>query len=310
MRGHAEPRRDWLPALVIAALASVGVGLTQPGLSRSLHAAKAREDVYLFPPPAELRVATLGYRAAVVDMLWAKLRVEYGMHLVEKRPFPDTSHYLDALLELEPDYAPVFKYADTMLCYRQDGGTAADARSARVYLTRGIEARPDDHDVWLHYGQFMAFMAASYLTSREEIEEWRVLGASALARAAELGDDPTRSIAAANLLSKSGEREAAVRTLERAYSLTDDEPTREGIARKLADLQAEDVRDRAQEDTGFIERMSRQRWPFLPRAAALLVGPGRDTLECVGQTAATDPTCALDWQPQLPSSRHHEGARH
>jgi tetratricopeptide (TPR) repeat protein len=302
--------RDWLPALLVAALGAAGVALTQPGLSRSLHATKAREDVYLFPPPAELRVATLGYRAAVVDMLWAKLRVEYGMHLVEKRPFPDTSHYLDALLELEPNYPQVFKYVETMLCYRQDGGTVADAHQVRAYLERGIAARPDDYEVWLHYGQFMAFMAASYLKSREEIEQWRIVGASALARAAELSDDPTRSIEAANLLNTGGEREAAVRTLERAYSLTDDEPTREHIAQKLASLHAEDVRDRAKEDGGFIERVWRDEWPFLPRAAALLVGPGRNTLACVGGAAAHEPACSADWQPRLPSSRHDESARH
>jgi tetratricopeptide (TPR) repeat protein len=301
------PRRtnDWLTALVIAVLGVIGVGLTQPRLASSLHAAKAREDVYLFPPPAELRVATLGYRAAVVDMFWAKLRVEYGMHLVEKRPFPDVSHYVDAILELEPDYAPVFKYVETMLLYSEDGGTAENAHRARAYLERGIAARPDDHDVWLHYGQFLAFMGASFLPSREEIEQWRVDGASALARAAELGDDPGRSVAAANLLSKHGERDAAVRTLERAYSLTDDENARAGIAVKLADLHAEDVRDRAMEDADFIERKWRARWPFLPRAGALLVGPGADALSCVGQAGARNPACALDWQPRLPS----EGAK-
>src|SRR5207237_966900 len=105
------------------------------------------EDVYLFPPPAQLEAGTLGYRAAAVDMIWVKLRVEYGMHFVEQRPFPDVTHYLDAILQLEPDYPPVFKYVDTMLSFHAGDATADDARAVRAYLERGLRARPDDHEV-------------------------------------------------------------------------------------------------------------------------------------------------------------------
>lgn len=297
--------RDVAVAVALTVIGGVGVAATQPGLARALHAAKAREDVYLFPPPAELKVATLGYHAAFVDMVWVKLRVEYGTHIVEKRPFPDAPHYVDALLELEPDFAPVFKYVDTMLCYHEPGGTEDDARRTRAYFERGIAARPYDHEVWLHYGQFLAFMAASFLTSKEEVERWRVDGAAALQRAVELGDDPNRSLAAATLLSTHGERAAAVRGLEQAYALTDDEHVREGIARKLAALEADDVRDRAREDASFVEKVWRAQWPFLPRTEALLVGPGRETLRCAGQVGADNAPCALDWGDRLPSAREH-----
>jgi hypothetical protein len=289
-------------ALVAIALGVLGVALTQPSLARGLHAAKAREDVYLFPPPEQLRVATLGYRAAVVDMLWVKLRIENGIHLLEKRPFPDAPHYFDALLELEPDFPPAFKYVDSMLCYREGSGER-EARLTRAYLERGIAARPNDHEVWLRYGQFLAFMGGSFLTSKEEIEQWRVDGAAALARAVELGDDPDRSLAAASLLSSHGANAAAVRVLEQTYALTDDEQERENIARKLADLHAEDVRDRAKNDLLFIESIWRDRWPFLPRTAVMLVGPGRDTLKCAGHEGSSDPACALGWSERVPSSK-------
>ncbi len=259
--------------------------------------------MYLFPPPTQLRIGTLGYNAAVVDMLWVKLRVEYGMHFVEARPFPDVTHYMDAILALEPDFFPIFKYADTMLCYHAGDGTADDARAARAYLERGIEARPEDHEVWLHYGQFLAFMAPTFLTAPEEIDEWRQVGANALQRAVELGDDPDRSIAAANLLDRHGERAAAVRALERAYALTDDEKTREIISIKLAQLHADDVRDRAKEDVGFIEKTWHSRWPFVARGTALLLGPAPDPLACAGPNGARDPACAMDWEPVLPSSK-------
>jgi hypothetical protein len=294
---------DRVGALVLAAVGAAGVALTQPSLARGIHAAKQREDVYLFPPPEQLRIGTLGYTAAAVDMLWVKLRVEYGMHFVEQRPFPDVTHYMDAILALEPDFFPVYKYADTMLCYHAGEGTADDARAARAYLERGIAARPDDHEVWLHYGQFLAFMSPSFLDSPEEIEAWRQKGATALERAVELGDDPSRSIEAANLLDRHGERAAAVRALERAYALTDDPETREIISIKLAQLHADDVRERAKEDVAFIEKAWKSRWPFVARGTALLLGPAPDPLACAGPQGARDPACAMDWEPVLPSSK-------
>ncbi len=118
----------------------------------------------------------------------------------------------------------------------------------------------------------------------------------------ELGDDPDRSLAAATLLSAHGARDAAVRALERAYALTDDAQTREGLARKLASLHAEDVRDRAAGDVAFIEGIWRSRWPFVPRGTALLVGPAADPLACAGQNAAEKPACSLDWKAMLPSA--------
>ena len=292
--------RDVVGAIAFVALGVAGVALTQPSLASGIHAAKEREDVYLFPPPAQLEVATLGYKAAAVDMLWAKLRVEYGMHFVEQRPFPDVAHYMDAILQLEPDYYPVYKYADTFLCYHAGDATADDARRARAFMERGIAARPDDHEVWLHYGQFLAFMSPSFLSATDEIEAWRREGAQALQRAVELGDDPDRSIAAANLLDRHGERGAAVRALERAYALTDDENTRALITMKLTQFHADDVRDRSKEDVEFIEGRWRSRWPFVARGTALLLGPAPDPLVCVGPKAR-DSKCAMDWEPVLPS---------
>ncbi|HSQ67725.1 MAG TPA: hypothetical protein VLM85_31155 [Polyangiaceae bacterium] len=288
--------------LTLALLAGAGgVAATQPGLARGLHASKAREDVYLFPPPEELKVATLGYRAAFVDVLWSDLRVQYGMHFVEKRPFPDVTHYLDAILGLEPDFAPVFRYVDTMVCYHHPQGTEADARTTRAYYERGIAARPNDHEVWLHYGQFLAFMSASYLTSQNEIDRWRTEGAAALARAVDLGDDPTRSLSAATLLSERGKRDAAVRALQRAYALTDDPATRATITLQLGQLEAADVSAKAADDAFFIQQRW-GRWPFLDRGAFLLLGPAPDPLSCAGSRGA-DPKCATDWESALPSSQ-------
>ena len=125
-------------------------------------------------------------------MLWAKLLVEYGTHFSEHREFTEIPRYVDAILELEPNYQPLYKYVDTMLAYRPMQGTESDVRLARVYLERRIRELPQDSRMWLRYGQFIAFIAPSFLKDDRDTQAWRKEGAEAMARAVELGADSRR----------------------------------------------------------------------------------------------------------------------
>jgi hypothetical protein len=255
--------------------------------------------VWLLPPPAELKAAALGYSAAGADLLWAKLLVEYGIHHSEHHPFPDLNLYLDAILALEPAYAPLYDYVDTMLVYRPGHGTEQDARAARRYLERGIEERRLDHRVWLRYGQFLAFLAPNFLKSESEKEEWRHVGADALMRAVELGADADRSLAAASMLNRWGKGDAARRFLRQALSLTDDDKTRAEIAASLHALNASEEQDSAERTIRAIEARWRRDMPFVPRGEFLLLGPGLDPTRCSGLSMSGKPSCAHDWDDAL-----------
>lgn len=299
-----EPREGVAPivgvavALLVASI--VGVAVTQPRLAATTKSVKQREDVYVLPPPAHLRAMTLGYHAAAIDLLWAKLLVEYGTHWQEHRPFDDLPRYIDAILQIEPDYAPIYRYVDTMLVYRPPRGYAADARLARTYLERGVKERPYDAKVWMQYGQFIAFIAPGFLEADDEKDRWRIDGAHAMIRAVELGADPDRAVSAATILSKRGENEAAIRSLRRAYSLTDSATEREEISRKLAKLSANAEREAAARDVQLVESRWRKDFPFLSRGEYLMVGPGPDPLRCAGRNRALE--CTSDWGPRLPSA--------
>jgi tetratricopeptide (TPR) repeat protein len=291
-------------AATIAIVAIAGLARLQPRLAAEAYAVKMGEDVYVLPPPAQLKTATLGHHAAVVDMLWAKLLVEYGQHWSERRAFPDLTKYLDAILALEPDYAPLYKYVDTLLLYRPPEGKEEDARLARRYLERGIRERPDDHVVWLAYGQFLAFLGPSWLPSEEEREKWRHEGALALLRAVELGAEAHNSLNAAATLSRFGQRPAAISQLRRAYALTDDPTTREQIAQKLGSLEAAGARDDAERDTRFIESRWRRDYPFVSRGMFLMMGPPIDPYQCAGLASSRELVdCNRSWQERLPSAQ-------
>ncbi|MBV9949143.1 MAG: hypothetical protein JOZ69_20005 [Myxococcales bacterium] len=293
--------RSWA-AWVLLVLAALGVARTQPALAAKVRTVKEKDEVYALPPPAELRAATLGWDAAAVDLLWAKLLVEYGIHWSEHREFRDVPRYVDAILAIEPTYAPVYRYVDTMLAYRPLQGTEDDVRRARGYLERGTRERPDDARVWMQYGQFIAFIAPSFLHDDAEREEWRKDGATAIGRAVELGADADGALTAASLLTRAGETRAAIRYLDRAYALTassGDPELHERIGRQLALFEAREQRDAAD----AVQRAVDERWqrelPGVSRQTYLLLGPAADPARCAGLRGARDPACARDWPTAL-----------
>jgi len=206
---------------IVFVVSAAGVAALQPHLADLAHEAGEREDVYSLPPPGQLHAATLGWDAAVVDGLWAKLLVEYGTHWSEHRDFEDTPRYADAILEIEPNYRPLYRYIETMMVYRPMQGTLADSRAARAYLLKGTQEYPDDAEMWMRYGQFLAYTGTSFLPDPKEQEAWREEGARAMERAVELGAEPDRAVAAASIFSKAGQLEAALETLQRAYTFTE-----------------------------------------------------------------------------------------
>jgi hypothetical protein len=289
----------WLVASLLA-VSALGVARTQPRLARIVHDAKEQSDVYALPPPAQLKLFALGYDAATVDLLWAKMLVAYGTHWHEKREF-HADPYLDAILEIEPSYGPAYRFADTLLCYRPLHATEADARKTRAILERGTRERPGDYMVWVEYGQFSVFLGPGYLTSADEAEKdrWRREGALALTRAVDLGAGTDTAVIAATILGQTGEREAAIASLERSYAYTDDPDRRADISRKLMRLDAMAESDKRERSLNLLESLWKRDWSFLTRDQYVLLAPMPDAARCAGPPSADDPACARDWETVL-----------
>jgi len=300
----------WLVAALLG-VSALGVARTQPRLAAVTHEVIERDDVYALPPPSQLHLFALGYDAAMVDLLWSSLLVAYGTHWHEKREFhPDP--FLDAILELEPDYGPIYRFADTLLCYRPLHATEADVRRARAILERGTRERPGDYQVWIEYGQFTAFLGPGFLTTADAAEKdrWRRDGALALTRAVELGADTRSAVIAATILGRTGELHASIEALQRALMVEDDPDKKDEIQAKLDRQRAAEQDEEAREKHRLAERAAeelrarvesgwRSTWPFVSRGVYLLLAPSPDAARCAGPERRTDPACASDWEAAL-----------
>ncbi|HQK20865.1 MAG TPA: HAT repeat-containing protein, partial [Polyangiaceae bacterium] len=150
--------RSLLIGLVLLACA-VMIGLSRPRLVEWLSQAKETSDVYVLPPPTVLARASLGYRAAVADYLWAHVLVTQGLRMGAKRPFQEVGQYLDAINHLDPAYREPYRLADSLLSHQAgDSDRAQSVRRARQILERGLIQFPYDAELWLNYGQFLAYI--------------------------------------------------------------------------------------------------------------------------------------------------------
>jgi hypothetical protein len=294
--------KDVVVASLLLVGSAAGVARTQPDLAATAHDVKPSDEVYSLLPPSQLHAATLGWDAAAVDVLWASLLVDYGTHWADKRDFPTIPRYVEAILELEPTYQPVYRYVDTLLPYRPLQGTAEDARQTRAILERGTRERPADSKLWTQYGQFLAFLGPSYLSDEAEKDAWRRAGAEAMGHAVELGADADRALSAASLLSRAGANEAAIGYLEHAYAFTE-HPSMADVHEKigiwLQKLKATGMRDAADSAAREIDARWRREMPSVDRDMYLLLGPAVDPARCAGVGKSFLPECSRDWESVL-----------
>ncbi|HMI88979.1 MAG TPA: hypothetical protein VK550_33100 [Polyangiaceae bacterium] len=275
------------------------IAYVRPRAIAGVRATKLDTDVLTLPPPALLVEASLGYRAALADLLYTSTVITYGIHGEEHRRWEFVGQYLDSIVALDPSFCQTYRYADTFIIYQAVGSPGPDeVRHARRLLEKGLEMCPSDGHLWLSAGQFMVFIGTQFLADDAEKASFRAAGAKMLARAAELVSDNEnvhwQALAAAGVFTREGNREAAIAFLERVYHITDDEKLKANVAGKLSGLRQEAAIDDAKHRSEVFNEIWRKDLPFLSRTGVLVLGPPYEPASCAG-TERASPECAESW---------------
>jgi hypothetical protein len=293
-------RASWwrLAAWTALAASVAGIGLSRSWLFPRFAKLREKSDVYALPSPDQVVVASLGYRSALADLLFAHVLVWHGLHFQEKRRLEFAADYLDTVSALDPTFREPYYYGDTLIAMQPMPPTREDYWRARKLLERGLENRPGDTELWLSAGQFMAYVAAPWLPDEKEKAEWKLAGARVLARACELvGSNqniPFHCITAASLFTKAGEREATIQFLERVLSVSDDEEIRAMATRWLQAALGEQARERLQVRANRLRNAWRADLPFVNLTQELVLGPPIAADRCAG-LGQTSSACATTW---------------
>jgi tetratricopeptide (TPR) repeat protein len=283
----------------LALAAAVTVGFVRPRLAETYHGIQARSDVYPLPPPAALLAASLGHRSALADMIFANVLVAYGIHVQEKRRLEFAGAYIDAVNALDPKFRDPYRFADTLLVYGPDEPKFQHYAKAREIFERGLQNLPYDTALWLTAGQFLTYLGGPHMPTPELQASWKLAGAKMLARACDLASEneaiPYHCIAAAGLLEHAGEREAAIRSLERIIAVSDDPNITSLALNFLSTHLSERNRERQEHRRTVFRSAWKADLPFVSKDMMLVVGPHTDVARCAGRSPRSDVDCVTSW---------------
>lgn len=294
-------------AVVVAALALAIV--SQLPVRAEHQDIKETTETYLLPPPKQLVVMSLGYRAAVADILWANVLVTQGLRLGERRRFDLAIEYTDAINELDPKWRDPYRLVDSLVTLQIKAAPLDQVYAVRRVLERGVKERPNDADLWLVLGTFVySIVPNSYLEDDpEEAEKWRRDGAEYMYRAAELAPADSnivwQTLGGARVFSEMGRFDRAIEMYNTILATTDDPALRARIETQLMELQ------RQQKVTGAqlygqarrraFENLVLENYPGVSIHQALILGHPRDTGACAGggrSVFGSKATCAKTWR--------------
>jgi len=279
-------KASWLAPLGLLLLSAIGVHTARGALSRDYQKTSTLSDVYALPNPDHLKLFSLGYRSALADLLFGRTLVAAGLHFSEKKVFEHLDGYLHAIVALEPRYRDVYYYADSLLTLSTVRMPARNYRIARDLQERGRRLFPDDAQLWISSGQFMTYLAVQWLPPEENPDEWRAAGAKVLEHACDIWpyqELPASCLGVTSLLSRLGEREATIRSLERLLAVADDPAVRLEASRRIDALLSEQAREQFHERIQKIELLHARDLPLTSRVEYQLIGPPWDAAACVGQ---------------------------
>lgn len=192
-------------------------------------------DTYYLPPEGALKVASLGYREALADLIWVKTVLYFGERATTSRDYRYLKRYLDAVLALNPRFRTVYFWAGGVTIYNLNRITNESVWTSIKYLEKGLKFFPGDWEI-------LFSLANNYLRELktddpEQAARWRQKGANLLWKAAHLGEGPAylHSLAA-KVWSERGRWELAYRRLQSVYRSTDNEEVRESVKNRMAEL--------------------------------------------------------------------------
>ncbi len=216
----------WTATLLLACVAAAA-GLFV-ALERQRPAAVRATELSYLPKGDYLKVAVLGYRQLVADLIWLQVVQQLGERSQTVAGYRWAFHAVDVLTDLDPKFAFAYQAAGSILSV-----WARLPKESNVLLAKGMRHNPD---VW----QLPFFLGYNYyfeLHDPGEAAKYFRL-ASALPGAPEY-----LPRLAARMSVEAGDPAAALELLQRLYVQTQDDRVRDGLARRIKEVVAErDIR--------------------------------------------------------------------
>ena len=184
---------------------------------------KGVEQSYL-PPGEYLKLAALGYRNVVADVIWLKAVQNFSGRNQSRAAYLAGYHAVDVATDLNPDFVHAYKASGTILSV-----WAKMPNESVAILKKGVQYNPT---IW----ELPFFLGYDYFYELHDPKT----AAKYFQQAASLPRAPGwLGKLAARMTVEAGDPDSALEFLQRLYQATSDERIREGLLERMREVEAE-----------------------------------------------------------------------
>lgn len=227
-----HPAVRWILAMVAMAVGILLMADSRTNASNLRASFPEGADLYYLPPARALKMASLGHREALADLIWVKAVIYFGERITARAQHTYLRRYIDTVITLNPDFKQVYLWAGAVMIYNMHRITNESVWASIHYLEKGHARFPRD---W----QILFALACNYLHELRTSDpvlgsKWRRIGADYLWKAANLGKGPPylHSLAA-KVWSEEGRLAVAHRRLQEIFLSTDNPEVRKSVRQRM-----------------------------------------------------------------------------
>jgi hypothetical protein len=282
--------------LALAVLAGLGAlsavsGLCLARANRLRDSWPPEADTFYLPPSSTLHVASLRHTELLADLIHARANVYFGTQLHAKMPTKWLANYLNAAIDLDPQFQRLYIAGAAMLIYNGQKITPDMVLASLQVLERGKQAFPFDWEFPFQMGfDYLFELPQDAGEDDPRVPGWRQRGVEMLRQAALYEAVPYYIPSlVARMLTKTGGDDLAIRYLEQAYAVATNPEAREQIKGKLVTLRGQRLSVQLEENLRVFEKMVGDRLPGSPEAFAIVAGPRTTALGMLARPVASAP---------------------
>jgi hypothetical protein len=282
--------------LALAVLAGLGAlsavsGLCLARANRLRDSWPPEADTFYLPPASTLHVASLRHTELLADLIHARANVYFGTQLHAKMPTKWLANYLNAAIDLDPQFQRLYIAGAAMLIYNGQKITPDMVLASLGVLERGKQAFPFEWEFPFQMGfDYLFELPQDAGEDDPRVPGWRQRGVEMLRQAALYEGVPYYiPTLVARMLTKTGSDDLAIRYLEQAYAVATNPQAREQIKGKLMILRGQRLSEQLEENLRVFEKLVGGRLPGSPEAFAIVAGPRTTALGMLAHPIASAP---------------------
>jgi hypothetical protein len=194
-------------------------------------------EVMYVPRAGLVRAMFLGYDQAAADVMWLKTIDYFARHFLHDRRYAWLEHFIDLVVELDPQFRRVYHWAGTNVLYGRRF-TNENVMRSNVYYEKALERFEDDSEAAYRLGVNYFFE----LKTKDEAlrTAWNDKALSYFEMAANMPGAPQRMVAlVASLYSRLGQQQAALQYLLDLYSASESDAERKMLHARIKEMEAD-----------------------------------------------------------------------